>query len=189
MSLATAKYVSAATESGHGALHDPDWNSWLPISRGLRMVVLGYRVLVAGAILSPPLLWLGIHEGPWSEWLEQHKRHPHALLFLGLIVLALTALFSHGWLLRGYALCLNYAPRHRGAGAHAHLRGAQPLLEPEAGRRRGARPRPPRRGCTAPCRRRPSPRIAGSHTCSRCTAGSRTPSGSRTDGLAASCVR
>src|SRR5205085_1995111 len=115
MSLATAKYVSAATESGHGALHDPDWSSWLPISRGLRMVVLGYRVLVAGAILSPPLLWLGIHEGPWSEWLEQHKRHPHALLFLGLIVLALTALFSHGWLLRGYALCLNYAPRHRGA--------------------------------------------------------------------------
>src|SRR5438874_195141 len=103
MSLATAKYFPAHTEQRRRARHDPGWTSWLPVSRGLGMVATGYRALLLGGIVGTPFLWLGVHEGPWIEWLAERKHHPRTFLILGLIVLGLTALLSYAFVFRGYA--------------------------------------------------------------------------------------
>jgi hypothetical protein len=107
MSLITAKYVNASTET---ALQYNSETGWRAVSRGLRLVVLGYIILIGGTGLGLALLRLGLSDAPLIRTAAGAEDRDLVLL-MALGALGLTALFSYGLVLVGQWHCLMYSPQ------------------------------------------------------------------------------
>lgn len=106
MTLVTEKYLHAPAEN---ALQFNSETGWRAVSRGLRLVVLGYVVLIGGTALGLALLRLGLADGPLVRNAAGEDRG--LLLLLALGALGLTALCSYGLVLVGQWRCLMYSPQ------------------------------------------------------------------------------
>jgi hypothetical protein len=113
MSLITAKYVTASAQT---ALQFNSETGWRSVSRGLRLVVLGYVVLIAGTPLGLALLRLGLSDAPLIRTPAGATAEDRDLvLLMALGTLGLTALFSYGLVLVGQWHCLMYSPQSQHA--------------------------------------------------------------------------
>ncbi len=109
MSLITAKYVNTPAQT---ALQFNSESSWRAVSRGLRLVVLGYVVLIGGTPLGLALLRLGLSDAPLIRTTAGATAEDRDLvLLMALGTLALTALVSYGLVLVGQWHCLMYSPQ------------------------------------------------------------------------------
>jgi hypothetical protein len=112
MGLASAKYLKEANDTPLQYNHETGWRE---VSKGLKLVVRGYCVLVAGGTLGPLLIWLA-GEGNWlAPGLNSAEQDRETLLLLGVLMLGLTALVSYGLVLSGQWRCLTYAPERQNA--------------------------------------------------------------------------
>ena len=107
MRLITAKYVSAPTES---ALQYNTETGWRSVGRGLRLVMLGYVVLLCGAGLGLGLLRVGMMDTPVVRKVADPDDRD-LVLAMGLLTLGLTALLSYALVLVGQWSCLMYSPQ------------------------------------------------------------------------------
>jgi len=88
---------------------------WREIRKGLHLVVLGYLVLIAGAVLGAVLIWLAVDGGLVAQQPQGGQQDRAAFLLVGTLVLGLTAVFSYGLVLTGQWRCLMYAPQSQNA--------------------------------------------------------------------------
>lgn len=113
MSLVTAKYFRDCTETPLQANTESGWKA---VSTGLRLVALGYVILISGAVAGWLLLRAGMEDGPIvglsSDAIQEERE---TCLLLGVLILAATALFSYGFVLVGQWHCLMYSPQHQNA--------------------------------------------------------------------------
>ncbi len=107
MTLTTAKYLGAPAES---ALHFNTEAGWRSVSRGLRLVVLGYVVLIGGTALGLALLQLGLSDALLVRRSAAGEDRG-LLLLMALLSLGLTAVLSYGLVLVGQWHCLMYSPQ------------------------------------------------------------------------------
>jgi len=112
VSLATAKYFKDGGESPFQFKLEAGWQE---ISRGLGLVVLGYTILVVGATIGPLFIWLSLNGESLLDRLGAGREEMDALLLLGVLTVALTAILSYSIVLIGHWRCLMYAPERQNA--------------------------------------------------------------------------
>jgi hypothetical protein len=112
VSLSTAKYLNTAAEN---PLQFNQEIGWQEISKGLKLVVRGYWVLIVGGLVGPGLLWQAVQGAPASAWLGSAKHDRDTLLLVSILTLAVTALLSYALVLCGQWRCLMYAPQSQSA--------------------------------------------------------------------------
>jgi hypothetical protein len=112
VSLTTAKFLTNASET---PLQFNRETGWQEISKGLKLVVRGYWVLILGGLVGPALLWLGVQDMPSGGWFGGGRRDRDTVLLLGVLTLGLTALFSYALVLIGQWRCLMYSPQSENA--------------------------------------------------------------------------
>jgi hypothetical protein len=113
MALITAKYVKDPAADTPFQFNTD--TGWFAISRGLRLVVAGYAVLIFGSIMALVLLRLGVGDRFIIINAEQSVQSRDTLILLGILTLAVTAVCSYGLVLTGQVHCLKYAPQHQQA--------------------------------------------------------------------------
>ncbi len=108
MTLRSAQFLQ---DAGVPALQFHDEFGWRQISAGLRIVSVGYGVMIVGSILSGLLVWQALAGQVVPGMGEEAGRN----LFVSLTALAvlLTAVCSYGLVMLGEWRCMMYAPpRH-----------------------------------------------------------------------------
>src|SRR5262245_16202844 len=84
MDLHTAQYLQNTNEQATQYNGGPGWRE---ISRGLRLVALGYCVLVVGSIVGPLLVWLAVTSSVEVDSAADRDARGLALLFAALVFL------------------------------------------------------------------------------------------------------
>jgi hypothetical protein len=112
MDLETNKYW---TDCGEKHLLFNRETGWREIHKGLKLVVQGYIVLIAGTVLGAVLVWLAVDGRLVAQQPQEGQQDRTALLLLGVLALGLTAVFSYGLVLTGQWRCLMYAPQTQNA--------------------------------------------------------------------------
>jgi hypothetical protein len=107
MTLVTAKYLTSPID---GALQFNSEAGWQAISRGLRLIIMGYVTLIVGTALGLMLLRWGLDNGPLVRLSAAAAEDRSLLLLMGLLSLGLTAVCSYGLVLAGQWHCLMYSP-------------------------------------------------------------------------------
>jgi hypothetical protein len=109
MTLTTAKYLAATTTDN--ALQFNSESGWQAVSRGLRLIVTGYVVLIAGTALGLFLIRWGLEDGPLVRLSSAAASDRDLLLLMAVLTLGATAIFSYGLVLVGQWHCLMYSPQ------------------------------------------------------------------------------
>ncbi|HZY89806.1 MAG TPA: hypothetical protein VFE78_33600 [Gemmataceae bacterium] len=108
MSLITAKYLTAANDT---ALQFNTEAGWQAVSRGLRLIITGYVVLLGGTALGWFLIRWGLADGPLVRLSSAAAQDRDLLLLMAVLTLGMTAVFSYGMVLVGQWHCLMYSPQ------------------------------------------------------------------------------
>jgi len=109
MTLTTAKYLTASTTDN--ALQFNSENGCQAVSRGLRLIITGYVVLIGGTALGLFLVRWGLQDGPLVRLSSAAADDRDLVLLMAVLTLGLTALFSYGLVLVGQWHCLMYSPQ------------------------------------------------------------------------------
>jgi hypothetical protein len=107
MTLETARFLQN-TDNGPEQYHDEI--GWRQIGAGLRMVSIGYCVLIVGGSVCWALIRLTL-SGQTFPSLAEEADQPFVLAWLIASSLVVTAVCSYGLVMLGHFRCMLYAPR------------------------------------------------------------------------------
>jgi hypothetical protein len=111
MGLITAKYFHDCTET---PLQFNTESGWKSVCTGLRLVVVGYVILIGGALAGWLLLRIGLDDGPIVRLTSRSTQDDRdTFILLGVLALTGAGLFSYGFVLAGQWQCLMYAPQRQ----------------------------------------------------------------------------
>jgi hypothetical protein len=107
MRLATDQFLQPLSEDP--VMFSNSETGWQEVSRGLKLVLQGYVVLIAGAILGSYLLWLATNDSSFAAKGKGREGH----LMLGVSVLGLAGMLGTMMVLAGQWRCLMHAPQRQ----------------------------------------------------------------------------